>query len=122
MKNKALIDKIFLLSEDIRYVAVYRDRKLVSFTKPGLDNTSDAESDKYEELLVNPTLLKLVQQRGDIDCGGLEFVLIRYGHFYQYVRPIQNGHISVCIEPQDDPLKLAALLQKEVTSSISSTS
>ena len=69
-------------------------------------DASSTGSDKYEELIVNPTILTLVKQRGDIDCGGAKFVLIRYGNFYQLVAPIKNGHVSVCIEPHADPLNL----------------
>jgi hypothetical protein len=43
------------------------------------------ESGKYEELIVNPTVLTLVRQRGNIDGGGVEFLLIRYGSFWQTV-------------------------------------
>jgi hypothetical protein len=60
------------------------------------------ESDRYEELLVNPALLVLTRQRGDIDCGGLEYVLVRYGWFFQLVHPVDGGHISVAIEPDAD--------------------
>ena len=101
-----MIEAIFSLSEDIRYVAVYRGGKLESSVKQGLVDASSTGSDKYEELIVNPTILTLVKQRGDIDCGGAKFVLIRYGNFYQFVAPIKNGHVSVCIEPHADPLNL----------------
>jgi hypothetical protein len=106
-----LIKTIFSLSKDIRYVAVYTDGKLTSSDKQGVAAASSSESDKYEELIVNPTILTLAKQRGNIDCGGAEFVLIRYGNFYQFVVPMQNGHVSVCIEPHADPLKLAEPIQ-----------
>ena len=102
-----LIETIFSISNDIRYVAVYCNDKLDSSVKPGLKGASDSESDKYEELIVNPTILTLVNQRGKIDCGGTRYVLIRYGNFFQFITPIQNGHISVCIEKNADPLKIA---------------
>ncbi|MEO1616755.1 MAG: hypothetical protein AAFV88_12935 [Planctomycetota bacterium] len=51
-------------------------------------------------------MLKLAAQRGNIDCGGLEFLLIRYGNFFQFVLPIQGGHLSVCIESTSDPLRI----------------
>lgn len=73
--------------------------------RSNLDNASDEESDKYEELLVNPTILKLATQRGNIDCGGLDFVIIRYGHFFQLVIPLDNGHVSVAFEPDGNPLQ-----------------
>ncbi len=72
---EALKHQLFSLSGDIRYVAIYADGKLISGEKPSLANTSSSESDKYEELIVNPTLLKLVIQRGNIDCGGVEYVI-----------------------------------------------
>ena len=101
-----LIDHIFSLSEEIRYVAVYRDGELLSSVKPHIQDASASESDKYEELIVNPTLLTLVKQRGEIDCGGCKFVLIRYGNFYQFVTPIGGGHVSVCISLEADVLNL----------------
>ena len=109
-----MIQGLFDLAPDIRYVAVYRNGKLESSERPGLSNASVSESDKYEELIVNPTLLKLVTQRGDIDCGGCRFVLIRYGHFFQYVAPILNGHVSVSIELDADPLALAKRINEYV--------
>jgi hypothetical protein len=101
-----LIKDVLSLSENIRYVAIYTNNELTAFSKPGTRGVSSSESDKYEELIVNPTILTLVKQRGDIDCGGARFVLIRYGNFYQFVAPIQKGHISICIEPNADPLQL----------------
>ena len=100
------MNNIFSISEKIRYVAVYSNGKLTSSVKPALKNVSASESDKYEELIVNPAILTLAKQRGDIDCGGCKFVLIRYGNFYQFVRSIRNGHISVCIEPVSEVLSL----------------
>lgn len=104
--TKKLTEVIFALSPDIRYVAIYSDGELTSSSKPGTTGASSSESDKYEELIVNPTILTLVKQRGNIDCGGAEFVLIRYGNFYQLVMPMAKGHISICIEPNADPLQL----------------
>jgi hypothetical protein len=103
----SLIESLLRLSHEIRYVAIYRDGKLTSRERNGLSNASASESDKYEELIVNPTLLTLVQQRGRIDCGGIHSVLIRYGNFFEYVRPIKGGHASVGIELQADTNALA---------------
>ena len=101
-----LKDKIFAISSAIRYLAVYENKILNTWDRPGIENASSSESDKYEELIVNPTLLKLLTQRGNIDCGGLDYVLIRYGVFYALVFPLENGHITIGIEPDADPLKL----------------
>jgi hypothetical protein len=106
-----LIERIFAVASDIRYVAVYRNGRLQSSQRPGLAQASASESDKYEELIVNPTLLTLTRQRGEIDCGGLEFVLIRYGSFYELVLPLPGGHLSVGIESGADPLQLVPRLR-----------
>ena len=102
----ALAHALFRASGSIRYVALYRHGALHLAERAGLRDASATESDRYEELLVNPTLLTLARQRGDIDCGGLEFLLIRYGHFFQLVHPVEGGHLSVAIETGNDPLGL----------------
>ena len=61
----SLIDGLFALTPAIRYVATYLDGVHLSGQRPGIEGASSSESDKYEELLVNPTLLKLVTQRGN---------------------------------------------------------
>ena len=99
-----LIDQTLNLSPSIRYVAVYLKGALISRQRDLIQGASEGESDRYEELLVNPTLLLLAKQRGDIDCGGLRSLLISYGNFRQYVRPYKDGHISVCIENAADPI------------------
>ncbi len=100
-----LATRVFALSPDVRYVATYVDGRLDLAARPAA-NASAADSDRYEELLVNPTLLMLARQRGDIDCGGLAFVLVRYGFFFQLVVPVVGGHVSIAIEPSGAPLDL----------------
>jgi hypothetical protein len=100
------IGRILGISPAIRYVAVYRGGELASASRPDLAGASSSESDKYEELLVNPTLLTLARQRGNIDCGGLRYLLIRYGSFFVVVLPLHDGHVTVGIEPSADPLPL----------------
>ena len=108
---ESLIKKIFLISADVRYVAIYVRGKLLSSQRPDLEHASSSESDKYEELIVNPTLLKLVTQRGNIDCGGAQFVLIRYGSFYEFVMPFLDGHVSVGIQEKGDPMAIGSSIQ-----------
>ena len=112
-----LKNQIFSLSGDIRYVAIYANDKLISGEKPSIKNTSSSESDKYEELIVNPTLLKLVIQRGNIDCGGVEYVIIKYGAFFEFVMPIKNGHVSVGIEQNSNIMKITNKIQNSVKGS-----
>jgi hypothetical protein len=99
-----MIDEIFELSKKIRYVAVYKNGELQSKSKPDAVGASSSESDRYEELIVNPTLLKLASQRGNIDCGGLDYLVVRYGNFFQFVLPMDWGHVSVCIDSGGDPI------------------
>jgi hypothetical protein len=116
---KQLIDELMDVSEAIRYVAVYLDGNLESVAKPETEGASSSESDRYEELLVNPGILTLARQRGNIDCGGTEYVLIRYGNFFQFVIPLSNGHVSVCIEPNADPISLGTQILEIVTRHLS---
>lgn len=97
-----LAEAILELDEQIRYVATYVDSRLELRERAGLTAASAPESDKYEELLVNPTLLTLLAQRGNIDCGGLSYVLIRYGNFFQLVTKVPGGHVSVALEASAD--------------------
>ena len=103
MNDEPLLEEIFSVSDEIRYVALYRDGELSSSARPGTKDASASESDRYEELIVNPAILTLARQRGEIDCGGCKFVLIRYGNFYQFVTPVSGGHVSVCIS-RDAPV------------------
>lgn len=106
-----LIPRLFDADTAIRYVALYRHGELSSAQRPGLSNASAGESDKYEELIVNPTLLKLVTQRGNIDCGGARYVVIRYGSFFELVMPVDGGHLSVGVEPTADPIAVESVVR-----------
>jgi hypothetical protein len=104
MKDKEkLIKDTFEISVDIRYIAVYDNDDLVIKQRSDINNASSGESDKYEELLVNPVLIKLASQRGNIDCGGLEYFIIRYGNFFVLLFPLGNGHVNIGIEPDSNP-------------------
>jgi hypothetical protein len=107
-------DVFFQISNEVRYVAFYLNGQLTLHERPGLANSSAPESDKYEELIVNPVLLTLVQQRGNIDCGGVKFVVIRYGNFWQTVWPVKQGHVSVGLEPTANPLEHAKAMESVI--------
>ena len=109
-----MIESIFKLSDSIRYVAVYKNGQLESKSKSNTLGSSSSQSDRYEELLVNPTLLKLASQRGNIDCGGLDYILVRYGNFFQLVLPETWGHVSVCIEANADSIQIGAQVKSLV--------
>ena len=108
-----LANRLFEASADIRYVALYHRGALQLSARPDLADANDPESDRYEELLVNPTLLTLARQRGNIDCGGLEFIVVRHGTVYQLIHPITAGHLSVAIERTVDPLELVEVIRRE---------
>jgi hypothetical protein len=109
-----LMDALFDLIPQVRYVAVYRHSELFLLQRSDLSLASAPESDRYEELLVNPTVLTLTRQRGDIDCGGLDYVVIRYGNFFQFVAPIEGGHASVAFEPDADPIGHAQVVLRTI--------
>ena len=106
MSTPKVIERVFALSTDVRYVALRIGDALELRQRAELTNASGSESDRYEELIVNPTLLGLTRERGRIDCGGLDFVLVRYGNFFQLVHPIAGGHISVAVSPTANPMFL----------------
>lgn len=109
-----LSDAIFGLSPHIRYVAIASSTELELAERPGLADASAAESDRYEEILVNPTLLGLARRRGDIDCGGLRYLVVRYGNFFQLVIEHQDGHVSVAIDPEGDPVSIVEQIRSDV--------
>ena len=64
--------------------------------------------------VVNPTVIELCRRRGEIDCGGLEFVLIRYGNFFQLVLPCPGGHVSVAIVSDADLMPVVDAVRRIV--------
>jgi hypothetical protein len=106
------LEELLALSPEIRYVAANFGGDVRMSSRPDLANPSSTESDLYEDLLVNPALLNLTVNRGAIDCGGLQFLVIRYGSFFQLVQPVSGGHVSVAVEPSGDPLIIAAQVRE----------
>lgn len=98
-----LHDDVFAISPDIRYVAAAHGQQVQMQSRADLRNASGGDSDLYEELLVNPALLTLATRRGNIDCGGLRYLIIGYGHFHQLVIPRLAGHVSIAFEPGANP-------------------
>jgi len=99
------LQKVFILANIILIVCL-SGGQLETKSKGETQGASSSESDRYEELLVNPILIKAASQRGNIDCGGLDYLLVRYGNFFQFVLPVSWGHISVCIEKNSDPIAI----------------
>lgn len=97
-----IIDDLFSHFGQIRYVAIYTNNELILRQKEVIPDSSSSQTDQYEELLVNPTLLTAARQRGNIDCGGLRYLIVGYGNFYQLLKEINAGHISICINKDTD--------------------
>ena len=100
--DEQLRTAIFGLGPHIRYVAFGDGQRVETAQRDGVSDASDAGSDFFEELLVNPTLITLARQRGELDCGGLRHVIVGYGNFDQVVIPTESGHVSVCVERDAD--------------------
>jgi hypothetical protein len=103
-----LSDAIFALGPHIRYVAYGSGQSIELSQREGVLDASGAASDFFEELLVNPTLLTIARQRGNLDCGGLRHVIVGYGNFNQVILETHEGHLSVCVELGRDPVQVAA--------------
>jgi hypothetical protein len=112
---------IFDFGPHIRYVAFGNGQDVRTAQREGLQGASAEGSDFYEELLVNPTLLRLATQRGDLDCGGLAFLVVGYGNFNEVVVPASaSSHVSVSVDSGHDAIEVArrvvALLSGDVRS------
>jgi hypothetical protein len=105
--SDTLREAIFGLGPHIRYVAFGDGQNVETHERPGVSGASEATSDFFEELLVNPALLTLARQRGELDCGGLRHVIVGYGNFNQVVVPRDSGHVSVCVELNADAHEVA---------------
>jgi hypothetical protein len=103
--NEPPFKELFAVTPAIRYVAFAAGQEVSMRQREDLASASAEESDRYEELLVNPTLLKLARQRGEIDCGGLRFLIVGYGNFHQLLVPLATGHVSIAFELDADPLE-----------------
>jgi hypothetical protein len=112
--REVITQTVFRLGPHVRYVAFGQGQVVSTAQRDDVQAPSDPGSDFYEELLVNPALLTLARQRGDLDCGGLRHLVIAYGNFSQVVLPLPDGtgHLSVCVERDADADALAAQLQE----------
>jgi hypothetical protein len=109
-----LAESLFAHSPLVRYVALLRGRDLQLRERPGLSGASASETDRHEELLVNPAVLTLLGRRGDLDCGGLDHVWIRFGNFWTGLFPLADGHLNVGLEPSAVPTEFVERIRAEV--------
>ena len=104
-----LSTQLFRMEPKIRYVSVNQNGRIVEMEQnPSHPSYNSLETDRMEELIVNPIVLELASRRGSIDMNGVAYVIIRYGTQYQLLMPHREGHISIGIELQDDPVEIAS--------------
>jgi hypothetical protein len=103
-----LRDAIFALGSHVRYVAFGSGQEVDMREREDIRDASSSESDFFEELLVNPTLLALARQRGELDCGGLRYLIVAYGSFNVIVMPLNDGHVTVGVALDADLMATAA--------------
>ena len=48
-------------------------------------------------------IAKLASQRGNIDCGGLEYFIISLWQFFVLLIPCKNGRVNIGVEPDKNP-------------------
>ena len=107
-----LSDQLFALDANIRYGAVNQSGQIAEMTQnPRLPTSNPRETDKYEELLVNPAILQLAMNRGNLDMDGTRYVVIRYGTMFEIVLPYQQGHLSVGAELAANVTQVAEKIQ-----------
>jgi hypothetical protein len=100
-------DAIFALGPHVRYVAFGSGQEVDMRERADIRDASSSKSDFFEELLVNPTLLALARQRGELDCGGLRYLIVAYGSFNVVVMPLNGGHVTVGVALDADPVATA---------------
>jgi hypothetical protein len=107
--------RVFELDPGIRYLAVNQEGEIVEMEQR-LPTHNPAETDRMEELLVNPTILEMTKRRADLDLDGISYIIIRYGLEYQAVFNYRNGHVSVGIESDGDAVGVVTKILEHLDS------
>jgi len=103
-----LASSLFALDENIRYAAVNQRGAIDEMLqRDGHASFNPPETDRMEELIVNPVALELFARRGNLDLGGVRFLVVRYGVQFQLILPWRAGHVSIGIEADGNPLAIA---------------
>lgn len=107
-----LVEEFFALGT-VGYVALGCGQEVLMRMARGVEGMTETtpESNFFEELLVNPTLLKLASQRGGLDCGGVSYVAIGYGDFTMFITNMKGGHVSLGVARDTSVAELAAKVQ-----------
>jgi hypothetical protein len=106
--EEKLSERLFCLDPRIRYVALNQKSEIKEMQQsPRHPSYNPAESDRIEELIVNPIVLEITARRGNLDMDGIRYVVIRYGTQYQVLLPYRDGHLSIGVNLEDDPSDIA---------------
>lgn len=106
--EEELSERLFRLEPRIRYVALNREGQIKEMRQSPLHPSNNPpESDRIEELIVNPIVLEITARRGSIDMDGIRYVVIRYGTQYQLLFPYRDGHLSIGVNLEDNPVEVA---------------
>lgn len=105
---ESLVSDLFDLGK-VGYVALGAGPEVLMRMAPEAAHLTEttAESNFFEELLVNPTLLKLASQRANLDCGGLNYIAVGYSDFIQFLAQTRDGHVSIGVASETDVPGLA---------------
>jgi len=111
--NEKISAKLFDLDPNIRYVAINQRELIVEMEQnPKRPSLNPTETDRMEELIVNPTILELARRRGNLDMDGMRYVVIRYGTMYELIFPFKEGHLSIGVELNANPTEVAQSVAK----------
>ena len=113
---------LFPLNREIRYVAVNQGGAIVEMEQRAeWPSYNPPETDRLEELVVNPIILELARRRGELDLGGIRYVILRYGMQYQVLFPYEAGHVSIGVELKTDPVEIATKVAERLALPFTST-
>jgi hypothetical protein len=116
MMEERLAPRLFAVDPDIRYVAVNQEGRIVEMEQRAeWPSFNPPETDRMEELLVNPVIIELTRRRGDLDLGGIRYVVVRYGMQYQVVFPYEAGHVSVGVGLKADVVSVAGRVARALS-------
>jgi len=105
--------RLFDIDPNIRYVAINQKGLIVEMEQnPRRPSLNPTETDRMEELIVNPTILELTRRRGNLDMNGMRYVVVRYGTMYQLIFPFMDGHLSIGVELNANPTEVAQTVAK----------
>ena len=106
----ALAPRLFAADPSVRYVAVNQDGRITEMEqRAAWSSLNPSETDRLEELVVNPIVLEAATRRGNIDLDGVRAVIIRYGLLDQVILPFGRGHVSVGVQQGADVVRIAEM-------------